>query len=317
MTRDSVTDDKPTDPSRRQALRCLAYGGGGTLFMLAGGVVSPASLASTSLTASAARPLFVQLSDTHIGFHKDANPDVARTLTRAIDQINALPAIPSLTVHTGDITHLSKPEEFDLAAQLLGSLKTTELHTVPGEHDVADADVSNYFARYGAASDGRGYYSFDHSGVHFLALNNVMHAADGGLGALGEEQVSWALADLKARTSSTPVVVLAHMPLWNIYLPWGWGTADAAPVIDALRRFGSATVLNGHIHQVVQKVEGHVTFHTARSTAFPQPAPGAASGPGPLTVPGDELAARLGVTSVSFRRHPVMAAVADTTLAAS
>jgi 3',5'-cyclic AMP phosphodiesterase CpdA len=317
MTNDPARDDRPADPTRRHALRCLAFGGGGTLFMLAGGVVSPASLASALMLSTPGRPLFVQLSDTHIGFHKDANPDVARTLALAVDQVNALPMTPSLTLHTGDITHLSKPEEFDLAAQLLGSLKTTELHTVPGEHDVADADARNYFERYGAASGGRGYYSFDHSGVHFLALNNVMHAADGGLGALGEDQVAWALADLKARTSSTPIVVFAHMPLWSVWQPWGWGTADVAPVIDALRRFGSATVLNGHIHQVVQKVEGHITFHTARSTAYPQPAPGSAPGPGPLTVPGSELAARLGVTAVSVRRHPTAVTVVDTTLAAA
>jgi 3',5'-cyclic AMP phosphodiesterase CpdA len=306
-------------PSRRDFLRCLAAGGAGTVFALSGGVLTPVDLAVAAGAdrdgASLGRPLFVQLSDTHLGFHKDANPDVVATLERSIDLVNALPHPPSLVLHTGDITHLSKPAEFDLAQSLLARLRATELHTVPGEHDVADADVKEYFARFGAASGGRGWYSFDHAGVHFVGLVNVLQARDGGAGALGDEQLAWALADLQARSASTPICVFAHMPLWPVYVPWGWTTTDAEPLTRALRRFGSVTVLNGHIHQIAQKVEGHIVFHTARSTAFPQPAPGEGPGPGPMKVAPDQLASTLGVTSVELRAHPGRLAVRDAALA--
>jgi Calcineurin-like phosphoesterase len=307
----------PVKHSRRDVLKCMAYGGGvGTLFVLSGGVLAPIDLARAAGKAGpGGRPLFVQLSDTHIGFHKDANPDVNRTLTQAIEFVNSLPERPSLVLHTGDITHLSKPEEFDLASELLSGLRAGDVHTVPGEHDVADVSVSEYFSRFGQPSGNRGYYSFDHAGVHFLALNNVMQAKDGGLGGLGAEQVAWALADLKGHSSSTPLVVFAHMPLWTIYQPWGWGTADSAPLLESLRRFGSVTVLNGHIHQIIQKVEGNIRFHTARSTAFPQPAPGEGPGPGPLKVPEGDLARALGVTTVMLERHPATFALNDTSLA--
>jgi len=312
----------PTEPaltSRRGALKCLAFGGAGTLFALAGGVFTPIDLAVAASdpkgAASLGKPLFVQISDTHIGFNKEANPDVVATLNRSIDVVNALPAQPALLIHTGDITHLSKPAEFDLAQQLFARLRTTEMHTTPGEHDTTDPTVSEYFSRFGKASGNRGYYSFDHAGVHFVALVNVLQFKPGGLGTLGPEQLAWLSADLKGRSSSTPVVVFAHMPLWTIYEPWGWGTGDAPQLMEQLRRFGSVTVLNGHIHQIVQKVEGNVTFHTARSTAYPQPVAGEAAGPGPLKVPADQLAGMLGVTSVSRVTHARTLQLDDTTIA--
>jgi 3',5'-cyclic AMP phosphodiesterase CpdA len=261
------------------------------------------------------KPLFVQISDTHIGFNKEANPDVAGTLTQTIDIVNGMSDAPALIIHTGDITHLSKPAEFDLAAQLLGRLRTSEIHTVPGEHDTADATVTEYFSRFGKASDNRGYYSFDHAGVHFIGLINVLQFKAGGLGTLGDEQLAWVAADLKNRSASTPIVVFAHMPLWTIYEPWGWGTGDAEQLLSQLRRFGSVTVLNGHIHQIVQKVEGNMTFHTARSTSYPQPIAGVGSGPGPLKVPADQLAAMLGITSVSVMKHPSSLVLSDKALA--
>jgi 3',5'-cyclic AMP phosphodiesterase CpdA len=245
----------------------------------------------------------VQISDTHIGFNKEANPDVAGTLSQSIELVNGMANQPELILHTGDITHLSKPEEFYLAQQLLGQLRVTELHTVPGEHDIVDPTISEYFNRFGKASDNKGYYSFDHGGVHFIGLINVLLFKAGGLGTLGGEQLAWVEEDLKGRSSSTPIVVFAHMPLWTIYEPWGWGTGDADQLVAQLRRFGSVTVLNGHIHQLVQKVEGHITFQTARSTAYPQPVPGAAPGPGPMKVPRDDLAKTLGITSVSVIGH--------------
>jgi 3',5'-cyclic AMP phosphodiesterase CpdA len=305
--------------SRRQALRCLAFGGTGTLFALAGGVLTPIELAAAATDRQGAarlgKPLFVQISDTHIGFNKDANPDVNGTLARSIELVNAMPEQPALVIHTGDITHLSKPAEFDLAQQMFSQLRTAEMHTVPGEHDTTDATVSEYFNRFGKASGNKGYYSFDHAGVHFVALVNVLQFKPGGLGTLGAEQLAWVADDLKGRAPSTPIVVFAHMPLWTIYEPWGWGTGDAPQLMEQLRRFGSVTVLNGHIHQIVQKVEGHVTFHTARSTAYPQPAAGAGAGPGPLKVPTGELAAMLGVTSVSLGKQAHSLTLNDTTLA--
>ncbi len=305
--------------SRRNALKCMAYGGAGTLFALSGGVLTPMDLARADEygrgAANVGKPLFVQISDTHIGFSKDANPDVNGTLDRTIDLVNALADQPALIIHTGDITHLSKAAEFDLAAQLFSRLRTTELHTVPGEHDTADAAVTEYFSRFGKPSNGKGYYSFDHAGVHFIALVNVLQFKPGGLGTLGAEQLDWVAADLKHRSASGPIVVFAHMPLWTIYEPWGWGTGDADQLMNHLHRFGSVTVLNGHIHQIVQKVEGNVTFHTARATSYPQPPAGEGAGPGPLKVGADLLPKMLGVTRVSVVRHPRSLVLNDTTLA--
>jgi hypothetical protein len=305
-------------PSRRNALKCLAYGGAGTLFVLAGGVFAPIDLAlaaaDKAATKKLGKPLFVQISDTHIGFNKDANPDVNGTLMQTIALVNAMPEQPALMIHTGDITHLSKPAEFDLAQQMLGQLRTTEMHTVPGEHDTSDPAVTEYFNRFGKASNNRGYYSFDHAGVHFIALINVLQFKAGGLGTLGADQLAWVAADLEGLSSSTPIVVFAHMPLWTIYEPWGWGTSDAGQLLANLRRFGSVTVLNGHIHQIVQKVEGHVTFHSARSTAYPQPVAGVGGGPGPLKVPRDELAKMLGISSVSVAGHPCSLMLTDQTI---
>jgi 3',5'-cyclic AMP phosphodiesterase CpdA len=305
--------------SRRNALKCMAYGGAGTLFVLSGGVFTPINLAQAAedktATAKLGKPLFVQISDTHIGFAKDANPDVNGTLNQSIDLVNGMREQPALIIHTGDITHLSKAAEFDTAQQMFARLRTTEMHTVPGEHDTTDATVTEYFNRFGKASDNKGYYSFDHAGVHFIGLINVLQFKPGGLGTLGAEQLAWVAADLKGRSASTPIVVFAHMPLWTIYEPWGWGTGDADQLMSQLRRFGSVTVLNGHIHQIVQKVEGNITFHTARSTAYPQPAAGEGAGPGPLKVPADQLTKVLGVTSVSVVKHPAALALQDATLA--
>src|ERR1700726_3280596 len=303
--------------SRRNALKCMAYGGAGTLFALSGGVFTPINLAMAAGdkqgAAKLGKPLFVQISDTHIGFNKEANPDVNGTLTQTIDIVNGMYDQPALIIHTGDITHLSKPAEFDLAQQLFARLRTTEMHTVPGEHDTTDATVTEYFNRFGKASDNKGYYSFDHAGVHFVALINVLQFKPGGLGTLGTDQLAWLAADLKGRSDSTPVVVFAHMPLWTIYEPLGWGTGDADQLMSQLKRFGSVTVLNGDIHQIVQKVEGNITFHTARSTSYPQPAAGEGAGPGPLKVPAEQLPGLLGVSSVSVVKHPRSLAFSDTT----
>lgn len=310
---------RPTfDRGRRDALKCLAYGGAGTLFTLSAGVLTPMDLALAAdkdKAKSMGMPLFVQISDSHIGFNKPANPDVAGTLTKTIDLVNGLPQQPAMIIHTGDITHLSKPEEFDTAASLMSHFKVTELHTTPGEHDVSDADVKEYFSRFGKPSQNKGYYSFDSKGVHFISLINVLNFKNNGLGALGTEQIEWLEKDVKGRSASTPIVVFSHMPLWTVYAPWGWGTSDADQAMSYLKRFGSVTVLNGHIHQIVQKEEGNITYHTARSTAYPQPKPGEGSGPGPLPVPADQLPGMLGARTLTLKHHPNSLSVTDISLA--
>jgi 3',5'-cyclic AMP phosphodiesterase CpdA len=293
------------DFSRRGALKCLGIGTA-TLFTLTSGIFEAIDLGSAS-AARAGTPLFVQISDSHIGFNKDANPDVVGTLNRCIDRVNALPQQPSFAIHTGDVTHLSKAEQFDTARQLMSRLRVSEVHVVPGEHDVTDGPGTEFFNRYGKPSKGLGYYSFDNHGVHFIALVNVMQFEAGGLGALGPDQLAWVKNDLSGRASSQPIVVFAHMPLWTIYEPWGWGTKESPELAQLLRRFGSVTVLCGHIHQIVQKTEGNIIFHTARSTAYPQPTAGSGPGPGPLKVPGEQLPKMLGITSATVAQGKVPA----------
>jgi len=297
---------------RREVLQCLGVGAG-TLFTLSGGVFSAFDMAQAQ-TQDVGTPLFLQISDTHIGFNKEANPDVIGTLNTTIDAVNALPRRPAFALHTGDVTHLSKAGEFDTASQLLSRLKVSELHVVPGEHDVTDGPGAEFFARFGKPSSNKGYYSFDANGVHFVALVNVMNFKPNGLGALGEDQMAWLKNDLSSRSASQPVVVFSHMPLWTIYEPWGWGTGEGEEIASLLRRFGSVTVLNGHIHQIVQKVEGNILFHTARSTAYPQPSAGSAPGPGPLLVPRAELPGMLGVTMAVMDSKRAVS-LADTSLA--
>ena len=315
-----ITDDQSDDGiDRRGFLKCMAWAGTGMLWTIGGGVLSSTALGRIGSTGSDSASddlLFVQISDSHIGFSKAANQDVTATLQEAIERINALPRQPAFLVHTGDISQLSKPDEFDTAQQRIATARTTTGHTfyVPGEHDVLGDNGAAYLRRYGKGATGGGWYSFDHRGVHFIALVNVLDLKAGGLGNLGREQLEWLERDVKRLPSSTPIVVFAHVPLWSVYPEWGWGTDDGAQALANLRRFGSVTVLNGHIHQVVQKIEGHVRFHTAMSTAFPQPAPGTAPSPGPLTVPAEQLRNFLGLTSVTVvpRQHSL--ALVDSTL---
>jgi len=272
-------------------------------------------LLGEALAAEASGFTFLQISDSHIGFNKPANPDALGTLREAIAKVKAVKSKPAFMIHTGDITHLSKPDEFDSAAQLIGG-SGLNVHYVPGEHDFIDEGLGKlYLERYGKGTKGQGWYSFDDHGVHFIGLNNVVDLKAGGLGRLGSDQLAWLADDLKGKANSTPIVVFAHIPLWTVYADWGWGTDDGLQALDMLKRFGSVTVLNGHIHQIVQKVEGNMTFHTARSTAFPQPAPGTAPSPGPMTVPAEQLRSMLGITSVDVRFGNKPLAVTDTTLA--
>jgi 3',5'-cyclic AMP phosphodiesterase CpdA len=303
---------------RRGFLKCMAWAGTGAFCVIKGGVLSSYSLSGLPSSGGdeyKGELSFVQISDSHMGFDKAANPDVVGTLKAAIDKINALPVAPALMLHTGDISHLSKPEEFDTVDQLLKGASAKDVFFVPGEHDVLNDDGRQYLERYGKATQGSGWYSFDKRGVHFVGLVNVLNLKAGGLGSLGGEQLEWLEKDVKHLSKSTPIIVFAHIPLWSVYPEWGWGTDDSAQALAYLKKFGSVTVLNGHIHQTMQKVEGNVTFHTAASTAFPQPKPGEAPSPGPMKVPAEQLRSLLGVTDVSYieRRHAL--AVIDSTLA--
>jgi Icc protein len=305
---------------RRGFLKCMAWAGTGTLCVMTGGVLrsySLSSLAEIGGKEMTGELSFAQISDSHMGFTKAANPDVAGTLKAAIAKINALPKSPEFLLHTGDISHLSKPEEFDTVDQILKDSKAKSVFFVPGEHDVLNDDGQQYRERYGKNSKGAGWYSFDQKGVHFVGLVNVMNLKAGGLGSLGKEQLEWLEDDLHGKSASTPIIVFAHIPLWSVYPQWGWGTDDGAQALAYLKRFGSVSVLNGHIHQTMQKVEGHVTFHTAASTAFPQPAPGTAESPGPMNVPAERLRSVLGVTSLEFVRGKQALAVTDSSLANS
>jgi len=289
----------------------MAWAGTGVVWTVGGGVLSSTAFGQNTKNASGELH-FVQISDSHMGFNKPANPDVAGTFKAAMDKINALPVEPDFIIHTGDLSHASKPAEFDTLDQVIKDAKPKQVFYVPGEHDTSIDDGKLYMERYGKNTKGRGWYSFNHKDVHFVGLNNVAQIE--GMGKLGADQVQWIDADLKAQPASRPVVVFAHIPLWSVYPEWGWGTQESEQVLGFLKRFGSVTVLNGHIHQVMQKVEGNVTFHTAMSTAFPQPAPGSAPSPGPMKVPGDKLRGVLGIANVEsvMKRHSL--AVVDSNL---
>jgi hypothetical protein len=303
---------------RRGFLKCMAWAGTGALCVIEGGVLKSHALASQMGSEMKSHKMgglsFVQISDSHMGFNKPANPDVIATLQAAVDKINALPEKPEFILHTGDISHLSKPSEFDNVDQILKATNK-EIFFVPGEHDVLNDEGVMFRERYGKNSKGQGWYSFDKNGVHFIGLVNVMNLKAGGLGTLGNEQLEWMEDDVKHLKSSTPIVVFAHIPLWSVYPQWGWGTEDSGQALSYLKKFGSVTVLNGHIHQTMQKVEGNVTFHTAFSTAFPQPAPGLGEGPGPMKVPAEQLRSILGITDVNYVQGRHALAVVDSSLA--
>ena len=308
---------------RRGFLQCMAWAGTGALYTLHGGILKSLPLAQYGASGKHTEKLkgadfsFIQISDSHIGFNKEANPDVTATLQIAVDRINSAAARPDFLLHTGDISQLSKPSEFDTAEQVLKGAKAGNIFYVPGEHDVLTDDGQQYLDRFGRGTKGKGWYSFDHKGAHFIGLVNVVDLKAGGLGSLGSSQLQWLADDVKSLRSSTPIIVFAHIPLWAVYPEWGWGTDDSEQALGYLKRFGSVSVLNGHIHQIMQKVEGNVTFHTALSTAFPQPAPGTAPSPGPMKVPADQLRNVLGISHVNFVQGNHSLAIVDAPLAQS
>ncbi len=317
MKNDVILSNDSTDGiDRRGFLKCMGWAGTATVWSIYGGILSSKSLADalSDQVAASATLNFVQVSDSHIGFNKAANKDVIGTFQQAVKRMNGLAASPEFILHTGDLTHLAQADEFDTVEQVLKDAKSSKVFYVPGEHDILGDNGAQYLTRFGKGTVGNGWYSFDQKGIHFVGLVNVFGKSEQGLGILGQDQLDWLQKDLASLGTSTPIVVFAHVPLWEIYAQWGWGTSDGAKALDLLKRFGSVTVLNGHIHQVTQKIEGNMTFHTARSTAFPQPAPGKAPKGGPLVVPADQLKEMLGLTSVSFLEVDHHLAIIDTTL---
>src|SRR5215813_12535618 len=310
-------DDDQRLYDRRGFLHCMAWVGTAAVWTMASGTLKgmPVELGGgRDAKRSVAGGLrFAQISDSHIGFDRPANTDVTETLRLAVAKIKAAPEPPAFVLHTGDLTHLSKAAEFDRLQQVMSDLAVPVFY-VPGEHDVLDENGKGYLQRFGKNTHGAGWHSFDVQGVHFIGLVNVVNLKAGGLGTLGHDQLEWLEQDVKHLKSSTPIVVFAHIPLWTVYPQWGWGTEDSAQALSYLKKFGSVTVLNGHIHQTLQKVEGNVTFHTAASTAFPQPAPGTAESPGPMKVPADQLRKVLGITDVNFVRGKNALAVVDSNL---
>ena len=309
-----MSDEHSVD--RRGFLQCMTWAGTGLLWSVTGGVLSSRALGvgvAEAQTPSASFN-FVQISDTHIGFKGEANKDVMGSFEAAIARIKALDPKPAFIIHTGDITHTQKPGAFDIVTEALKGTGVERTFYIPGENDVFADGGTEYLNRFAADRQGRGWQSFDYQGVHFIGLINVLNFKAGGLGNLGPEQIAWLERDVAGLSSSTPVAVYAHVPLWSVYPKWGWVTDDGAQALGYLKRFGSVTVLNGHIHQIMQKVEGNITFHTARSTAFPQPAPGVGDGPGPLKVPVEELPNMLGVREISYVAGKNALAVVDTSL---
>jgi 3',5'-cyclic AMP phosphodiesterase CpdA len=290
----------------------MAWAGTGLVWTLEGGMLRSRSLADEGLAPSAPSAFrFVQISDTHIGFKGEANPEAMASFGKAIDRIREMAPAPALLLHTGDLSHSQKPGAFDLVAERLKEVRARGTFFTPGEHDVFLDGGKEFFDRFGKGTSGSGWSSFDVAGVHFAGLVNVLAYKGEGLGMLGAEQLAWLRADLEGVADSTPVVVYAHVPLWSVYPEWGWTTADGEQALALLRRFGSVTVLNGHIHQILQKVEGRVAFHTAASTAFPQPSPGTAPSPGPMKVPADRLGSVLGVRTVTYVPRAGPLAVVD------
>lgn len=303
---------------RRGMLKCMAWVGTGLVWNISGGIATSHVFGQSKRAAGKPAFSFVQISDSHLGFSRDPNKDVAATLKQTIARINELSERPAFVLHTGDLTHLAKPVEFDAVDQLLKEVKTGKIFYVPGEHDFDGNGNGEYLKRYGKEASGTGWYSFDNQGVHFIGLVNVAYAksgsGDGGLGVIGDEQLEWLKKDVASLKSEVPIVLFAHVPLWSVYEKWGWGTRDSEQALSILKRFANLTVLNGHIHQILQKIEGNVVYHSARSTAFPQSEPGKGS-PGPMRdLAADKLKSMLGLSTISYVQGSGPLAIVDASL---
>jgi predicted phosphodiesterase len=297
-----TTERDPRGMTRRQLIRHSAWFGSAVALTVVGGEVISHIAGSTGTTAQQVGPAlrFVQISDSHIGFNGPANPHVVDTFTHAINQVNILGYTPDFVIHTGDLTHLATPDQFDQVKQMLTGLNTPHVFTVPGEHDSTDDAGQKYRQAFGAGTRGDGWYSFDVAGVHVIALVNTLHLQK--LGHLGTDQLEFIEKDVAGLSADTPIIVFSHIPLFAMYPDWGWGTEDAAQALSYLQRFSSVTCLNGHVHQLFSKTEGNVTFYSATTTAYPLPHPGDGSAPKPITLPAGPLHDALGIREVSYTK---------------
>ncbi|MEU0503243.1 metallophosphoesterase [Nocardia sp. NPDC005998] len=307
-------DYDPRDPhamTRRQLLRHSAWFGAAVGLSVVGGEVISQVAGTAARAESTPRPelRFAQLSDSHLGFQGPANTNVIGTFNEAIGQINALGYTPDFVIHTGDLTHLATPEQFDQVKQMLTQTNTPHVFTVPGEHDSIDDAGQKYRAAFGAGTRGDGWYSFDIAGVHLIALVNTLNLNL--LGHLGQDQLEFIRKDVAPLSSDTPIIVFSHIPLFAMYPDWGWGTDDATQALSYLRRFASVTCLNGHVHQLFTKTEGNITFHSGTTTAYPLPHPGDGPAPKPVTIPAGKLHDALGIREVSFVRGQQQLAIRE------
>ena len=284
--------------SRRQLIRHSAWFGAAVGLAVVGGeVISHVAVGAASHPTQPTLR-FAQVSDSHIGFSGTANPNVVDSFSQAINRINNLGYTPDFVIHTGDLTHLATPEQFDQVKQMLSGLRTPHVFTVPGEHDSVDDAGQKYRQVFGAGTRGDGWYSFDIAGVHVIALVNTLNLKK--LGHLGSDQLEFIEKDVAGLSSDTPIIVFSHIPLFAMYPDWGWGTDDATQALSYLRRFSSVTCLNGHVHQLFSKTEGNVTFYSGTTTAYPLPHPGDGPAPKPVTLPAGQLRDALGVREVSY-----------------
>ncbi|HZN85026.1 MAG TPA: metallophosphoesterase [Mycobacterium sp.] len=304
------TEHNPEGMSRRQLIRHSAWFGAAVVLTVAGGEVI-SHVAGSSGAAQQATPAlrFAQISDSHIGFKGPANTNVTDTFNHAIGQINGLGYTPDFVIHTGDLTHLATPDQFDQVKHMLGELNTPHVFTVPGEHDSTDDAGQKYRQAFGAGTRGDGWYSFDVAGVHVIGLVNTLNMQK--LGHLGADQLEFVEKDVAGLSSDTPIIVFSHIPLFAMYPDWGWGTEDAAQALSYLKRFSSVTCLNGHVHQLFSKTEGNVTFYSATTTAYPLPAPGQGPAPKPVTLPAGKLRDALGIREVSYTKGQQALALKD------
>jgi Icc protein len=312
----TADDHSPEGMTRRQLLRHSAWFGAAVVLTVTGGeVISQVTGADTpkALQADPTALRFIQISDSHLGFKGTANTAVEDSFTEAISQINALPYRADFVMHTGDLTHLSTPGQFDQVKQMMSELKTGRVFTVPGEHDSIDDAGQKYRQAFGAGTAGDGWYSFDLHGVHFLSLVNTLSLEK--LGHLGTDQLDFIRQDVAKLSADTPIVVFSHIPLFALYPKWGWGTDDATQALSYLKRFSSVTCLNGHIHQLFTKTEGNITFHSATTTAYPLPKPGERPAPTPVTLPAGKLKDALGIREVHYLEGDRNLAVKDVKLA--
>ncbi len=315
MTEQLPQHTDPRDPhamTRRQLLRHSAWFGAAVGLTVVGGEVISHVAGAAPATAERPTLRFAQISDSHIGFQGTANANVTDTFTEAIDQVNTLGYTPDFVIHTGDLTHLATPAQFDQVRQMMSGLSTPHIFTVPGEHDSTDDGGQRYRSVFGKGTRGDGWYSFDIAGVHVIGLVNTLNAQN--LGHLGQDQIDFVRTDVAGLSADTPIIVFSHIPLFAMYPQWGWGTDDAAQVLSLLRRFSSVTCLNGHVHQLFTKTEGNITFFSGTTTAYPLPHPGDGPAPKPVTLPAGKLHDALRIREVSYQQGRQMLAIKEQTL---